>query len=175
MSKYALIIIDVQNFLVSLKPFDFEQVVSNIKKLIQEARANQVEVIYIQHTIAESQMALNTVGWQVYDEIKPLAKEKTFSKYFNSAFKNTELRAYLDSKDINALVLTGMQTEFCVDKTATVAFEFGYNVIMPEKTNTTYDTKLISAQDIYTFYNHGVFLDLATVEDVDATINRFKR
>ena len=41
--------------------------------------------------------------------------EKVFQKQYNSIFKETGLKDYLDKEDIGRLVLCGMQTEYCVD------------------------------------------------------------
>ena len=57
--------------------------------------------------------------------------EKVFQKY-NSIFKETDLKDYLDKEDIGRLVLCGMQTEYCVDASVKVGFEFDYKLVIPE-------------------------------------------
>ena len=49
MENVALLVVDFQNALVFAKPFEIEEVINNIKKLIKVSRENNVEVIYIQH------------------------------------------------------------------------------------------------------------------------------
>ncbi len=66
-----------------------------------------------------------------------------------------------------------MQTEFCIDTTCKVAFEYGYNLIIPEKTNTTFKNGNISAKDLYEFYNFNIFNGrFAAVESLEKTIGR---
>ncbi len=44
-----------------------------------------------------------------------------------------------------------MQTEYCVDTSVKVAFEYGYQLIIPEGTCTTFDRKDIPAETINKF------------------------
>lgn len=66
-----------------------------------------------------------------------------------------------------------MQTEYCIDATCKVAFEYGYKLIIPEKTNTTFNNGNITAEDLYNYYNFRMFKDrFANVETVENTIKR---
>lgn len=146
MKKLALLVIDVQNVLVYGKPFAIDEIISNIKTLLNISRENNVEVIYVQHNgKVGSEIEPNSDGWQIYEKIKPNPNEKIFFKNYNSAFKETNLHEYLKSKDINELIITGMQTDYCIDTTVKVAFEHGFQIIIPEKTNTTFANGDISA------------------------------
>jgi nicotinamidase-related amidase len=174
MENIALIVVDVQNALVLAKPFAIEEVISNIKKLINVCRENNVEVIYIQHTDKiGGELELNSDGWKIYKEISPTTTEKVICKNYNSAFKETSLKEYLDNKGINQLIITGMQTEYCFDTTCKIAFEYGYKVIIPEKTNTTFNNGNILAKDLYEYYNFNIFNGrFGVVEGIDNTIER---
>ncbi|ADL51987.1 cysteine hydrolase family protein [Clostridium cellulovorans] len=172
MENTALLVVDVQNALVSEKPFALEEVIGNIKRLIEICRKNKVEVIYVQHT--DEELVRNSEGWKIYEEISPNENEKIVYKSFNSSFKNTELKEYLDSKGISQLIITGMQTEYCIDATCKVAFEYGFKLIMPEKTNTTFDNGNISAETLYEYHNFNIFKNrFAVVENIEDTIARF--
>ncbi|MDF2880486.1 MAG: amidase [Clostridiaceae bacterium] len=174
MKNTALLVIDVQNALVSEHPFAEKEVISNIKSLIKACRKNNIEVIYIQHNDNEGEeLEPNSYGWRIYEEISPAENEKVINKNYNSAFKNTCLKEYLNSKNINELIITGMQTEYCIDATCKVAFEYGYKLIIPEKTNTTFNNGNITAEDLYNYYNFRMFKDrFANVETVENTIKR---
>ena len=81
MKKTALLVIDVQNILVSEKPFAVNEIIQNIKTLITASRENNIEVIYVQHCGKEgSGIEQNSIGWQIYDEIKPNPDEKIILK-----------------------------------------------------------------------------------------------
>jgi len=160
MASTALLIVDVQNALVDEKPFNIERVLGNIRKLLDSCRENEIEVIYVQHDgVKEDNLEPFSDGWDVHKSIYPKAGEKIIRKTYNSAFKDTELEEYLKSKNIETLILVGMQTEYCIDTTCRVAFDKGYKLIMPEETNTTYDNGNLSASDIYRYHNFDIFKD----------------
>jgi nicotinamidase-related amidase len=171
MKNIALLVIDIQNALVMLEPYDFENVISNIKTLITAFRQFHEEIIYIRHTEEDgSDFKLQSDGWELYKDLVPEDNELVINKYYNSAFRQTNLQSYLRSKQIETLVIVGMQTEYCFDTTCKVAFELGYDVIIPEKTNTTFDNDLLSAKQIYTHYNYYVlnnnFAKVLSIENV---------
>lgn len=175
MEKTALMVIDVQNTLVSANPFAFDEIIGNVKKLINTCRKNNVEVIYVQH-YDDDELKPKSKGWEIYNEISPAVGEKVISKSFNSSFKNTELKEYLNKKGIEQLIITGMQTEYCIDTTCKVAFEYGYKLIIPEKTNTTFDNGKILAKDLYEFYNFNIFRGrFGVVESVEDTMKRIEK
>lgn len=174
MENTALLIVDVQNALVDDKPFNLDNTLANIKKLQDTCRANKIEVIYIQHDgEKEDNLEPFSKGWDIHHSIYPESGEKIIRKTYNSAFKNTELEEYLDSKNIKTLILVGMQTEYCIDTTCRVAFEKGYKLIMPEHTNTTYDNGQLTGSEIYEYHNLKIFKNrFAEVIDIDETIER---
>ncbi|WP_028974806.1 cysteine hydrolase family protein [Spirochaeta cellobiosiphila] len=154
--KKALLIIDVQQALMEESPFKGEEVISNIKTLAELCRKKNIEVIYVQHNDDED-LSKGSTGWQICTAIEPRPSEKIFHKRYNSAFKNTGLKEYLDQKGIQQLLLTGMQTEYCVDTSLKVAFEYGFNIIIPELTNTTISNEYFTGERIYEYYNFKIF------------------
>lgn len=171
--KKALLIIDMQNELIWNKPFAAKEVVENIKKLISKCREKEIEIIYIQHEEeVGSPYERGTDTWKIYNEIEPNTLDKIISKNYNSAFKETELKEYLDKKGMKELIITGMQTEYCFDTTIKVAFEFGYKIVIPEMTNTTFDNSILTGEELYTHYNFNIFKNrFAQVIDLDTVIN----
>lgn len=83
--------------------------------------------------------------------------EKVFDKQYNSAFKETGLKEYLEHKDIQNIILVGMQTEHCIDATCKFAFEYGYQVIIPEDTTTTYDNLVLSGKALSDYYTQHIW------------------
>lgn len=174
MTNAALLVVDVQNALVLAKPFAVEEVISNIKRLIKKCRDKNIEVIYIQHNgKIEDELEPNSDGWQIFGEVSPNTNEKIINKTYNSAFKETILKKYLDDKGIKQLVITGMQTEYCIDTTCKIAYEYGFKIIIPEKTNTTFNNGNILAEHLYEHYNFNIFNGrFAIVENIEDTIER---
>jgi nicotinamidase-related amidase len=172
----ALLIVDVQNALIDLGPFNKEKLIMNIRRLIASCRKNDVEVIYVQHSSGEGSLTeYGTHGWEIYNEIKPFDGEKIFHKIFNSSFRETGLKDYLDQKGINELIIVGMQTDFCIDTTVKVAFEYGYKVTTPVNTNSTYDNGGLTAKQIHDYYNNNIFFyNFSDVPSVESVIERIE-
>lgn len=174
--KIALLVVDVQNALVDENPYKKEDFIGNLVRLIEVCRQNEVEVIYVQHNEEDSEFQYGSKGWEIYAAVKPIEGEKIFHKNYNSSFRGTGLREYLETKGITSLIITGMQTEYCIDTTVKVAFEYGYTLILPEETNTTFDRKGFSGKDLYEYYNFSIFKNrFGTVESLEKTLERLKR
>ena len=110
----ALIVIDIQEGLVKENPFDTKNFIINTKAIIQHFRDQNIEVIFMRHSEDDGLLATGSDNWQVYHELKPQENEKIFNKYYNSIFKNSGLKEYLDSKSITNLTFVGMQVEFSI-------------------------------------------------------------
>jgi nicotinamidase-related amidase len=68
-----------------------------------------------------------------------------------------------------------MQTEYCIDTTCRVAFEKGYALVMPEKTNTTFDNDMLSGKQIYEYHNFNIFKNrFADVKSLESVITAIK-
>ena len=158
--KTAFIIIDVQNILVKTR-FQAKGLLEKVSYLQNQARSKNIEIIYVQD-IADPE-AQTSEDWQLSELLSRKPNEKVFQKKYNSIFKETGLKEYLDKQGIEKLVLCGMQTEYCVDTSVKVAFEYGYQLIIPEGTCTTFDGKDIPAETINEFYEgiwEGRFADV---------------
>ncbi|MDR3595743.1 cysteine hydrolase family protein [Clostridium sp.] len=173
MKNTVLLVVDMQEALVKHNPFNKETTIENIELLIKHCRAKNIEVIYIRHDGGiGDELEFGSEGWQIHRKIAPIDGEKIIEKRYNSAFKNTELKDYLDERNIETIILVGMMTEYCMDATCKVAFEYGYNLIIPEETNTTCDNEYMSGKEIYEYYNSKIWKNrFAKLEKVKELIN----
>ena len=166
----ALIVIDIQEGLVKENPFDTKNFIINTKAIIQHFRDQNIEVIFIRHTEDEGLLAMGSDNWQVYHELKPQENEKIFNKYYNSIFKDTELKEYLNRKNITDLTFVGMQVEFCIDTSVKVGFEYGYKITIVEDAISTFDNIHLSADQILSFYKEKIwrnrFAQLRTTKEI---------
>ena len=166
----ALIVIDIQEGLVKENPFDTKNFIINTKAIIQHFRDQSIEVIFIRHSEDEGLLATGSDNWQVYHELKPQENEKIFNKYYNSIFKNSGLKEYLDSKSITNLTFVGMQVEFCIDTSVKVGFEYGYKITIVEDAISTFDNIHLSADQILSFYKEKIwrnrFAQLRTTKEI---------
>ncbi|WP_257616446.1 isochorismatase family protein [Streptococcus parauberis] len=101
--------------------------------------------------------------------MSPQKDEKIIDKTFNSAFKKTDLKEYIDNQAIIQLVIVGMQTEYCIDATVKSAFDLDIPVILPIGLTSTFDNLLMSAQTLIAHYSdiwQGRFAQLLSLEDL---------
>ena len=166
----ALIVIDIQEGLVKENPFDTKNFIINTKAIIQHFRDQNIEVIFIRHSEDEGLLAMGSDNWQVYHELKPQENEKIFNKYYNSIFKDTELKEYLNRKNITDLTFVGMQVEFCIDTSVKVGFEYGYKITIVEDAISTFDNEHLPADKILSFYKEKIwrnrFVQLKTTKEI---------
>ncbi|WP_310602448.1 cysteine hydrolase family protein [Anaerosporobacter sp.] len=173
----VLLVIDTQKLITNNKLYNFEAFVSNIKKLINVARLNDIEVIYVRHDDgAENELTKGTEGFEIYEEFKPQPDEKIYDKTVNSAFKDTGLLEYLNTKKEKEVVIVGLQTEYCIDASIKCAFEHGLHVIVPENANSTVDNLFMTGGESYKYYNEFIWKDrYAECISVDEVIKKIKR
>lgn len=171
MGNTALLVVDVQTALINFHPYKETEVLANIVKLIETARQNGMEVIFVRHDGGVgTPLAYGTEGWQIFSEVSPIDGEKIFDKKFSSSFRDTGLRNYLDGKGITDFILVGMQTDYCIDTTCRIAFEFGYNVVIPACATTTFDNSLATAEKLIEYFEQKLwdkrFAEVLPIEKV---------
>ncbi len=154
-----LLVIDVQKGIMNEKLYAFEKFANNIALLMDEARKNGIEVVYVRHDDGEgSGFSKGDEAFEIYDDIKPLEGEKVFDKKVNSCLnRNIGLLEYLQNKHIHSLIITGLQTDYCIDATVKSAFENGFEVIIPAGCNSTCDNAYMDAETTYKFYNESMW------------------
>ena len=151
----VLLVVDTQKQITNKELYNFELFVSNVKKLIKTARENNIEVIYIRHDDGSGQeLTRGTDGFEIYDEFEPDKDEKIFDKTVNSPFRDTGLLEYLTGKQVKQIIVTGLQTDYCIDATVKCGFEHGFRMVVPEETNSTFDNQYMSAKETYEYYNN---------------------
>jgi nicotinamidase-related amidase len=152
----GLMVIDVQQAMFSAaQPFNGNTVVTRIVEMIGRARAAKVPVFFVQHDGGPGDaFDKNGPGFAFHPAVAPLAGEPVTIKRRNSAFYNTNLDAKLKAADIDALVLCGMQTEYCVDATVRSAFERDYRVTIASDAHTTFDSEILPAATIIAQTQH---------------------
>lgn len=157
-ARTVLLIVDVQKALIQDGPHHKDAFLADLQQLLIAARESGIETVYIQHDGGKGdELEAGTEGFAVASEVSPRSGEKVIVKTRNSAFLDTPLQEYLDGKNIDTLILCGMQTEYCIDATCKSALERGYTVIVPKGCTTTFDNPLISAETVCRFYEEGIW------------------
>ena len=169
----ALLVIDVQQAMIDEHPARMDEFMLNLKFLIDAAHKSGTEVIYVRHDGGEGDvLAFGTSGWQLEKSLVPRTGERVFEKRFGSAFRQTGLRDYLVDREISRLVVCGMQTEYCIDTSVKVAFEFGYDVVIPAGATTTYANPFLSGEKLITYYERMIWHEpLARVVPIEEALD----
>lgn len=150
----VLLVVDAQKLITNKELYNFDLFVSNVKELIKTARENSIEVIYVRHDDGIGQeLTKGMDGFEIYEEFEPGKDEKIFDKTVNSPFRDTGLLEYLTGKQVKQIIVAGLQTDYCIDATVKCGFEHGFDVIVPEGTNSTFDNQYMSAKETYDYYN----------------------
>ena len=149
-----LIVIDVQKGITDERLYDFEGFIKNVTSIIDAARKNNVEIIYVQHDDGPGTgFSFGDKDFEIADQVAPKENEKIFIKTINSCFGNNDLANYLRESKEKDLMIVGLQTNFCVDASVKSAFERGYKVIVPKGTNSTFDNDYMDRETTYKYYN----------------------
>ncbi len=170
-----LLVIDMQKGLVDEDLYDYEGFTENVKKLIDAARDNNVEVIYFRHDAGPgSGFSAGDESFEIADGFGPAPGEKVFDKTINSCFGNKEFKAYMKKQEDRRLMIVGLQTNYCIDATVKSAFERGYEVIIPEGSNSTFDNNYMNGETTVRYYNEDVWEELVESVTVDEAIKMMK-
>ncbi len=145
MNTKALLVIDVQKDVVA-NALKTPEVVANINSLISSARISNVPVIWVQHS--DDYLEKGSIGWEIVDELIPLPNEVRIYKTHSSSFVETDLQAQLDSLGTKSLIITGAQTNYCVNATSNAGVELGYQVTLVSDAHTTEDSDTAKASEL---------------------------
>lgn len=151
--------------------FGAEKLLPNISLLIERARKATIPIIFVQHKGERGHpLEYQTDSWHIHPEIGITNESIVVEKQTPNSFYNTDLQDILVSKDINRLIIAGIQTEFCIDTTCRQAFSLGYEVTLVEDAHSTWDTDQLSASQIINHHNSTLsewFVSLKSVNEID--------
>ncbi|GIM96672.1 cysteine hydrolase family protein [Paractinoplanes toevensis] len=129
----ALIVIDVQESFRARplwKALDNPALIGNIQRLVDAARANGELVVWVLHAEPGSGGLFDPANGHVriVDDLKPADGEPIITKTSHNAFSTTNLGQTLTAAGVGSVTVTGLNTEQCVETTARVASDYGYEV-----------------------------------------------
>ncbi len=156
----ALLVIDVVTTFTGTKPVDTLKAIEEystscgsaawdaipyIKKAIDHARNNNIEVIYTKGDPVNKKFCgsstkrgkpddiFKTFSAGIVEEVKPREEEFVLEKTKASGFFGTPLPTYLTRKKIDSLFIVGTSTSGCVRATVVDALSYGYPTFIIEE------------------------------------------
>lgn len=133
-SKRALVVVDVQNeyisgnFLITYP--DPKVSMANILAAMDAAKKAGIPVITVQHSLPAGApiFAADSDNFKLHPDVAARDVELNLVKGNASSFSGTELKSFLESKNIGTVAVIGYMTHNCVDSTVREAAHKGYEV-----------------------------------------------
>ncbi len=171
-----LLVIDMQKGIVDEELYAFDTFMDRTVRLIDAARKNKVEVIYVQHDAGPgSGLSVGDSAFEIVDRVRPEPGEKVFVKTINSCFGSKDFKEYMKRQEDKRLMIIGLQTNYCIDATVKSAFERGYEVIIPEGTNSTFDNDYMTGETTVRYYNEDVWEELVDAVTFEEAIDMLEQ
>jgi nicotinamidase-related amidase len=171
MVDVAVLVIDMQSGNFASNPVHkANDLLAKTKSVIQKARASRVPIVYIQNNGGKGDPdEYGSDGWKIHPSIAPMRGDISVRKETPDAFHKTNLFEKLESIGVRNLVVVGLQTEYCVDTTCRRAFSLGFNATLVEDAHSTWDTLILSAEQIIKHHNsvlNGLFVTLKEEKEI---------
>jgi nicotinamidase-related amidase len=145
--KTALVIIDVQKSLIDEAPWNAESVLERIARLLALAREAGVPVAFIRDRRVEPDGSL-------HPRLKVLGSDIHIEKSYSDSFLETDLGEQIQERGVKRLIITGLQTDYCIDTTCRRAASLGFEVVLVGDAHTTFDHRCLSADQIVAHHNY---------------------
>jgi nicotinamidase-related amidase len=147
----ALVVIDAQvdMFDPSCPVAHASSLIARIAGLIARARAANVPIVFIRNNggIGDPDEP-GTPGWEIHPDLRPDSGDMVVGKSTGNAFDNTPLDAALKKLHVSRLVMTGLQSEYCVRDTVLGALSHNYAVTLVADGHSTYAADGRAASEI---------------------------
>jgi len=153
---HALIVIDMQqgSFGEAAPRHDSVALVGRLNELAGAVRTNGGAVVFIQHDgPAGDPHQPDLPGWRLLADLDVHQDDTIIRKTSCDAFLDTTLDAFLRSRAIECLVITGCATDYCVDTTVRSALARGYPTVVPSDGHTAANRPHLTAAKIIEHHN----------------------
>lgn len=180
----TLLIIDVQQGMVdrSRGPRNNPDAESRLEHVLSTWRNAGRPLIHVKHNSIrpDSVFHSSNPGNEIQPFARPLDGEILIEKQANCAFVGTDLEARLRAEGVDTVVIMGFVTNHCVETTARIAGDLGFDTYVVSDATGAYDRvspdgELISGDVIHQVALtsiHGEFATVVTSSDVIAAISQ---
>ena len=149
----ALLVIDVQESFRGTERWDTisdPAVIDRIGALVERFRTAGASVIWILHSDPDTEGDFDPQSGlvRVVDTLEPAAGEPVIVKTTINAFTSTDLEQRLRDAGVDRLVLCGIRTEQCVETTARIATDLGFDTTVVIDATATNPAGALSAQQV---------------------------
>ncbi len=180
----ALLLIDIQNDYFpggTMELVGAEKAGQNARKILEKFRAEKLPVVHVQHLAVRPEATFfipGTNGAQIHESVHPDENEKIVVKHFPNSFRETGLLEYLQSQNVDELVICGMMTHMCVDATTRAAKDLGFTCTLLGDACATRDLEIlgqkVKAVDVHNGFLAALNYFYSTVKTVDQYIGEME-
>lgn len=154
--QQTMLIIDLQHasFERPQPVHDAAGLVKRISTLAARVRNAAGRVILVQFNgPSGSPYDPEQAGWELVPDLEITAEDVKFSRSVSDAFRGTDLDRLLGPPQDCNLIITGCDTEFCIDSTVRSALACNYAVTVPEDGHSLTDRPHLKALEIIEHHN----------------------
>ena len=176
----ALVIVDIQNdyFPDGKMPLVGPVEASHqAARLLDHFRRARWPIIHVQHIAIRPSATFflpGTPGVDFHPNVQPLPVETIVQKNFPNSFRDTPLLDVLREKQINHLIICGMQTNMCIDATTRAAADYGFECVVAADAcaarNLTFDGHTVPAEQVHYAFLAALNGSYAKVLNVDQAV-----
>ncbi len=154
----------------------------NVARLLEAWRASGRPIIHVRHdsTSPDSPFRPGQPGNEIKREAQPRPGEPVVHKNVSSAFIGTDLEQRLRAAQQKTLVVVGMMAEYCVNTTARMAENLGFNVfVVADATaaweHKNFDGSALSADEVYRGVMATLHNEFGQVVTADTVLNAIQK
>ncbi len=153
--KSAVVVIDVQQGLCTGPDaaYDCSRTITKINIVTRRARQAGVPVIFVQHEGANGYLTFQSKPWELAEGLELASNDVKVRKTTADSFHKTQLQHVLQDLEVDALVVCGMHTEFCIDTTVRRALALGFPVTLVADAHTSVGNAAITAIQVIAHHN----------------------
>jgi hypothetical protein len=134
--------------------------------LIENCRKAGRPIIYFQHDGGkDSWFKTRSGGWKIHSSIAPAKRDLIIRKKYSDVFFKTDLDKELKKRKIKRIIVSGIQTEVCVDTACRRAFSHGYEVVLVKDAHSTWNRPPLTARQIIQYHNELLGEWFAKIEE----------
>lgn len=185
--RTALVVVDVQEGFLDESwgsTINHPECEANVERLLQAWSDHELPVVIVRHDSRHPDSPLNSLrpGNALVAPVASAQADLLVMKTVNSAFYGTpDLAHWLRAEAIGRIVVCGIQTNMCVETTARMGGNLGFDVVVPLDATRTFDLAgpdgtVVSAATLMqvsaTNLHGGGFARVASTADVVAELDR---
>jgi nicotinamidase-related amidase len=143
--RAALVVVDVQEGFTDPRwgpTTNYPGCETNIERLLQVWAEHHLPLVTVRHDSIKPESPLNPArpGNALIGPVAGAAADLLVTKTVNTAFYGTpDLERWLRSEGLGQIVVCGIQTNMCVETTARMGGNLGFDVVVPLDATRTFD------------------------------------